>query len=44
MKEVNDRIIETEKEVEDIRSQRDAKLNKIGNVISSTCIIDNDEV
>jgi hypothetical protein len=44
VKEINDKIVETEKEVEEVRQQRDAKLGKIGNVLSDTCIISNNEV
>ena len=39
MKEITDKIVETEKEVEATRVQRDAKLKKIGNILSDTCII-----
>ena len=43
MKEVTAKIEETEKEVEKVRVERDAKLGKIGNILSDTCIIDNNE-
>ena len=43
MKELTSKIGETEKEVEKVRVERDAKLGKIGNVLSDTCIIDNNE-
>ena len=43
MKEITDKIAETEKEVEATRVQRDAKLKKIGNILSDTCIIDKNE-
>ena len=44
VKEITDKIAETEKEVEATRVQRDAKLKKIGNILSDTCIIDKNEV
>lgn len=44
MKEISDKIVEEEKELEVLRQQRDAKLRKIGNILSDTCIIDNNEV
>ena len=44
VKEITDKIAETEKEVEATRVQRDAKLRKIGNILSDTCIIDKNEV
>ena len=44
VKEITDKITETEKEVEATRVQRDAKLKKIGNILSDTCIIDKNEV
>ncbi|KAM7452963.1 hypothetical protein BLSTO_06296 [Blastocystis sp. subtype 1] len=43
VKEITDKIAETEKEVEATRVQRDAKLKKIGNILSDTCIIDKNE-
>ncbi|KAM7453154.1 hypothetical protein BLSTO_06103 [Blastocystis sp. subtype 1] len=43
VKEITDKITETEKEVEATRVQRDAKLKKIGNILSDTCIIDKNE-
>ena len=43
MKEITDKIAQTEKEVEATRVQRDAKLKKIGNILSDTCIIDKNE-
>ena len=44
MKAVSDKIIESEAELEQLRIQRDAKLRKIGNLLSDTCIIDKNEV
>lgn len=44
VKEITEKIAETEKEVEATRVQRDAKLRKIGNILSDTCIIDKNEV
>lgn len=44
VKEISDKIVEEEKELEVLRQQRDAKLRKIGNILSDTCIIDNNEV
>ena len=44
VKEITEKIAETEKEVEATRVQRDAKLKKIGNILSDTCIIDKNEV
>ena len=44
MKEITNKIAECEKEQEQLRIQRDAKLRKIGNIISDTCVIDNNEV
>ena len=44
MKEIADKIVECEKEQEQLRVQREAKLRKIGNLISDTCVIDNNEV
>ena len=36
--------MECEKEQEQLRIQRDAKLRKIGNIISDTCVVDKNEV
>ena len=36
--------IAREKEQEQLRIQRDAKLRKIGNIISDTCVVDKNEV
>lgn len=44
MKEIADKIAECENEQEQLRVQRDAKLRKIGNIISDTCVIDKNEV
>ena len=44
MKEISAKIVDEEKELETLRQQRDAKLRKIGNILSDTCIIDNNEV
>ena len=44
MKEITNKIAECEEEQEQLRIQRDAKLRKIGNIISDTCVIDNNEV
>ena len=44
MKAVSDKITESEAELEQLRIQRDAKLRKIGNLLSDTCIIDKNEV
>lgn len=44
VKEIADKIVECEKEQEELRVQRDAKLRKIGNIISDTCVIDKNEV
>ena len=44
MKAVSDKIAESEAELEQLRIQRDAKLCKIGNLLSDTCIIDKNEV
>lgn len=44
MKEITNKIAECEKEQEQLRIQRDAKLRKIGNIISDTCVVDNNEV
>lgn len=44
MKEIGEKIVECEKEQEQLRIQRDAKLRKIGNIISDTCVVDKNEV
>lgn len=44
VKEISAKIVDEEKELETLRQQRDAKLRKIGNILSDTCIIDNNEV
>ena len=44
VKEISAKIVDEEKELETLRQQRDAKLRKIGNILSYTCIIDNNEV
>ncbi len=44
VKEISVKIVDEEKELETLRQQRDAKLRKIGNILSDTCIIDNNEV
>ena len=44
MKAVSEKIVESEAELEQLRIQRDAKLRKIGNLLSDTCIIDKNEV
>ena len=44
MKEISAKIVDEEKELETLRQQRDVKLRKIGNILSDTCIIDNNEV
>ena len=44
VKEISAKIVDEEKELETLRQQRDAKLRKIGNIRSDTCIIDNNEV
>ena len=44
MKEISVKIVDEEKELETLRQQRDDKLRKIGNILSDTCIIDNNEV
>ena len=42
VKEISVKIVDEEKELETLRQQRDAKLRKIGNILSDTCIIDNE--
>ena len=44
VKEISVKIVDEEKELETLRQQRDVKLRKIGNILSDTCIIDNNEV
>ena len=44
MKEIENRIKEHDDEQEQLRIQRDAKLRKIGNIISDTCVVDKNEV
>ena len=44
VKEISAKIVDEEKELETLRQQRDAKLRRIGNILSDTCIIDNNEV
>ena len=44
VKEISVKIVDEQKELETLRLQRDAKLRKIGNILSDTCIIDNNEV
>ena len=44
MKEIGEKIVACEKEQEQLRIQRDAKLRKIGNIISDTCVVDKNEV
>ena len=44
MKEISAKIVDEENELEALRAERDSKLRKIGNILSDTCIIDNNEV